>query len=610
MAKKLISFNFNGKFCDELSALTRNYPLSEVETKYCTTAPSRMTEYATDTYLAEAIANYIGSICTMHLFVGKGNKGEYVCEYRKNGHDDTQICVGKINADGRFSFKAGIMDEHMVLHSFEPGHKGTQFVMAMFPTIIMDSEAMSFLDILKNYSVEEDAYSTAMCGLSNNIYYRLKDEKSTNPVKYEHEVSGISQTQIEKIEISKVHCGKPQIFTCLSSGSTEEEVAATAPSVLKGTDIRDMILLDEDRVLTEEEEKRVPDLGDWFVVPNWSMKTAKRVVNSQRFRKSIKNMLIHGPSGSGKSESCKAMAEAMGLPYASHTGSPDDDYFSTVSQILPNTEKGNTKNTEERCKELDIPSFEDIENNFDASFEKLFGRKPDKFDSEADAYKEVTNRLLESSTGEDADFIHVESEIIAAIKNGWFLEIQEANIIKRASVLESLNPLLQGDGFLKLPNGEIVRRHPDCVIAFTINRDYEGTQPLNEAVLSRMNLVIEAPEPTEEELFARTKAQTMFANDIMLRKMAKVVCEIHEYCREKDITGGVCGPRELMDWAVLAILESEDREEEKISETSVIIAALQTILAKVAQNSDDIEDVITGVFCKHFSPAKVNECRK
>ncbi|MCR5341971.1 MAG: hypothetical protein K6E70_01230 [Butyrivibrio sp.] len=126
---------------------------------------------------------------------------------------------------------------------------------------------------------------------------------------------------------------------------------------------------------------------------------------------------------------------------------------------------------------------------------------------------------------------------------------------------------------------------------------------------SRINYVKQIPEPTETELFARTKAQTGFYNDGLLRKMAKTIVDIHEYCRDKDITGGVCGPRELIDWVQVSILESEEREEAVISETSVIASALDTILEKVAQNEDDIEDVITEVFKKHFSPALVDELR-
>ncbi len=83
MAKKLISFNFNGEFVPELGSLLKSYPVSEVNTEYCTTALSRITELKTDTYLAEAIANFAGTIDTMHLFVGKTLKNEYIAEYQK-----------------------------------------------------------------------------------------------------------------------------------------------------------------------------------------------------------------------------------------------------------------------------------------------------------------------------------------------------------------------------------------------------------------------------------------------------------------------------------------------------------------------------------------------
>ena len=615
MAKKLISFNFNGEFVPELSSLTRNYPLSEVNTMYCTTAPARMSEYATDTYLAEAIANYIGSIDTMHLYVAKTTKNEFVAEYQKPGKDALQICIGKV-VDGEFQFKAGQIDDAGLLTAFEEGHKGTVFAMAMFPAIIRDSEAAGFVDILQNYDVDDENYSKAMCGLSNNIYYRLKDDKSTSPVLHCQEPTKMTQANIDDVTVSKVFTGEPKVFLRKASASEEDDSISTAISTgsMSASDLRDAFILNSERVLTPEEEKRVPDLGDWYVVPEWSKKTAKRIANSHRFRKSISNVLLYGPSGTGKTEGSQAIAEMLGLPYYTVTCSADDDKFDLIGQLIPNTEKGKSvSDPADVCKELNIPTFEDVENDFKGSYLKLFGHEPGKFDTEADAYQEITKRLLDHKSQNENDFVYVESELIQAIKNGGFCEIQEANIIKRSSVMEALNPLLAngGDGsFIKLPTGEIIHRHPDCVIAFTINRDYEGCNDLQEAVYSRINYIKQIPEPTADELFQRTKAQTGFANDALLKKMSTCIVDIHEYCKEKDITGGVCGPRELLDWAQNAILESEDREESKISETSVIVAALETVLEKVAQNEDDIEDVITGVFNKHFSPAKVNELRK
>ncbi len=610
MAKKLVSFNFNGDFVPELEALSKSYPLSEVSTKYCTTAPSRIKEYSTDTYLAEAIANYLGTISTKHLFVGKTAKNEYVAEYRKPDKDETQICIGTIK-DGKFEFKAGHVSGTGLLRSYDDGHKGTMFVMTMFPEIAKDSEAMGLIDILKNYTVEDENYSKAMCGLSNNIYYRLKDDKSTAPVKYEQAPKKLTQADIDAVKLERIFSGEPKVFNRTvpaSFGCYDEEDI----SIISTASLRDMYPLDEERILTAEEEARVPDLGEWYVVPEWSMKTAKRIAASKRFRKGISNILLYGPSGTGKTEGSQAIAEMLGLPYYTQTCSPDDDKFDILGQLIPNTGKGKDGDTDEACKELGIPTFSDVENDFKSSYLKLFGKEPGKLDSEADCYQEITRRLLEKNADDENDFIYVESELIQAIKYGGFCEIQEANIVKRSSVLEALNPLLANggkDSFIKLPTGEVITRHPDCVIAFTVNREYEGCNDLQEAVYSRINLIKQIPEPTEDELFSRTKAQTGFGNAALLRKMAKCVVDIHQYCREKDITGGVCGPRELIDWAQDAILESEERSEDRISEKAVIAAALETVLEKVAQNEDDIEDVIAGVFNKHFSPSAVNAMR-
>lgn len=612
MAKKLITFNFNGDFCDELDSLTSHYGTDEDITKYCTTAASKLSGFATETYLAEAIANYIDSITTMHIFVAKTTKNEFVCEYRKikdSSDLTTQICIGRITSDGKFKFKAGIIDDMGLLKLYDDGHKGTQFVMAMMPAILKDPEAAGYLDVLKNYEKTDETYSVAMCGLTNNIYYRLKDEKSEAPVRWDNEPDKISQADIDEVTVDKIYCGNPDIFSRISEApATDDEVPLTSTTM--ASELRNMYILDDKRVLTAEEEKRVPKLGDWYVVPEWSKKTAKRITSSNRFRKSIRNILLYGPSGTGKTEGSQAIAEMLGLPYYSLTCSADDDKFDLIGQLIPNTEKGTSfTSTEEACRSLNIPTFEDVENDYVASFMKLFGHAPGKLDSEADCYQEIANRLFDQNGQGDNDFIYVESELIQAIKYGGFCEIQEANIIKRSSVMEALNPLLAGgDGFIKLPTGEIIKRHPDCVIAFTVNRDYEGTNDIQEAVYSRINYIKQIPEPTADELFARTKAQTGFSDDALLKKMAKTIVDIHEYCREKDITGGVCGPRELLDWAMVTILEAEERDE-KINETSVIAAALETVLEKVAQNEDDIEDVITGVFCKTFSPARVNDLR-
>ena len=60
---------------------------------------------------------------------------------------------------------------------------------------------------------------------------------------------------------------------------------------------------------------------------------------------------------------------------------------------------------------------------------------------------------------------------------GYLLEIQEPTVIRDASVLVALNSALEPNGMLNLPTG-IIRRHPDCIIVITTNRNYQGNRPI------------------------------------------------------------------------------------------------------------------------------------
>lgn len=612
MAKKLISFNFNGEFCEELSDLTQAFPITTeaAKTKYCTTSASRISEYVTDTYVAELIANYLQQIKTLHLFVARTTDGRFVAEYGKN-MDAVQICI--MEKSDTVTFQAGILSGTGMLSQFDGGHKGSVFISSLLPTIFTDHEALNYKNLLETYDKEDIEYSMAMCGLCNNIYYRIKDEKSTDPIAYSQEVKRISQADIDAVQIAEVYCGDPQVFS-RDIVKVPESVKKSKPKETES--LRNLYLLNKERKLTEEEEKRVPDLGEWYCVPEWAKKTASRIQKSRRFRNTISNILLYGPSGTGKTEGSQAIAEMLGLPYYSYGSSVDDDKIDLLGNLIPNTNKKSVvkETPDEICERLGIPTYDDAENDFEASFEKLFGKTPGKFDTAADCFKEISKKILEESKkADDNDFVFVESELIQAIKTGGFCEIQEANIIKNSAVMEALNPLLANNGdtsFVKLQTGEIIRRHPDCIIAFTVNRDYEGCNDLQEAVYSRINLIKQIPEPSVEEMIARTKSQTGFTSASWLKKMALTVYEIHNYCKDKDITSGVSGPRELIDWAQATMLESEDQEETSISEDSVITAAFETILEKAAQNEDDIEDIIVGVFKKQFSASKVDAIRK
>ena len=61
-------------------------------------------------------------------------------------------------------------------------------------------------------------------------------------------------------------------------------------------------------------------------------------------------------------------------------------------------------------------------------------------------------------------YTYVETDFIKALKNGYVAEIQEPSTILQPGVLVGLNSLLEQEGTITLPTGEVIRRHPDAVV--------------------------------------------------------------------------------------------------------------------------------------------------
>ena len=81
-------------------------------------------------------------------------------------------------------------------------------------------------------------------------------------------------------------------------------------------------------------------------------------------------------------------------------------------------------------------------------------------------------------------FRYVETDFLKALKHGYVVEIQEPTTIMQPGVLVGLNSLLEQEGSITLPTGEIIERHPDTVIVVTTNVSYEGCRGLNRATRS------------------------------------------------------------------------------------------------------------------------------
>lgn len=99
---------------------------------------------------------------------------------------------------------------------------------------------------------------------------------------------------------------------------------------------------------------------------------------------------------------------------------------------------------------------------------------------------------------------------------------------------------------LNLPTG-IVRRHPDCVVVITTNRNYQGNRPLNESLRDRMQHAEKMDLPSLEVMVERAVGKTGIQESPILFKMAEIIRLLDETAKTNAIKG-VAGMRSYFYW--------------------------------------------------------------
>lgn len=442
--------------------------------------------------------------------------------------------------------------------------------------------------------------------LSNAMYYRV-DKNTTLPPELKVQVETPKDahlSDLKKTGYTEVLSGKPAVFQKAAK-------AKKAGKVLTNKEMVGMYSFS-----SEEDKARLlpnaPEMPGWYLMPDVIRKIARDLRDSSSFEIPFRSVLLYGGAGSGKTEGARALASLLGLPYGAVTCSPEMDRNGFINSFVPNTKKG------EDVLRTALAGFEEVENNFEEAYRKLFRKDPDEFASPADCYQEIMRRALRMGS-KDKDFIFEDSPLISAFRNGGLVEIQEPTILKRPGELTALNGLFDNDpkaAHITLPTGETVYRNPNFVVVFTTNESYEDCRALQQSVLSRCQLKQAMQNPPAKTMADRAAKETGFPDRGALNKMAQTIVLMNEFCRNSDVTDGICGPRELSNWAKLAMLrkkqhledeELPDEEPSVIAEEFVIEAAVPTMLEKVSQTLEDRDDAVTEVMKRQYDPVLVDK---
>lgn len=585
----------------------------------------------TESTLCGSVIKAVHAMCRCMNGTGEGAVGQIdtnksVAEYKSSVGPDAYHLVVFDAASG--SALASVYDKNTELIEQYVAHPsqrdGAAIFFALMPFLMSDAE---FDETFQEYydqfiaGYPDMAKATeSMAILCDNAYRRIKDDTCPAHINITVDKSGnlmrVSQGQLDSGSFvpTSVTAGEFTIFA-----KTGPAVIKKAGVVVEHTDFVGKYPLTPGRTLSALELSLIPKLPEWYIIPPEVVDICKHAQKTTGRPMQMRNFLLRGPAGTGKTMGAKAIAAGLGLPYMKYTCSANTEIFDFTGMIFPETDAVSTGSSEldrEReilksmggisyanvAKLMRLPDLDDMDYDPAGVYQALTGVEnlaATVQDCMSVVLEKVTEKVqalskrAENRQSSGQNYTYVETDFVKALKHGYLVEVQEPSTIIQPGVLVGLNSLLEQEGSITLPTGEIIRRHPDTVVIVTTNVSYEGCRSMNQSVVDRMSLVkdIELPEP--EVMVQRAMAVTGCADEYLVSQMVQVVNDMADYCRKNSITDGACGMRSLIDWVISAEISGDP-----------YLSAKYTVISKATADEEDREALITTILDPMFAPKR------
>ena len=585
----------------------------------------------TESTLCGSVIKAVHAMCRCMNGTGEGAVGQIdtnksVAEYKSSVGPDAYHLVVFDAASG--SALASVYDKNTELIEQYVAHPsqrdGAAIFFALMPFLMSDAE---FDETFQEYydqfiaGYPDMAKATeSMAILCDNAYRRIKDDTCPAHINITVDKSGnlmrVSQGQLDSGSFvpTSVTAGEFTIFA-----KTGPAVIKKAGVVVEHTDFVGKYPLTPGRTLSALEQSLIPKLPEWYIIPPEVVDICKHAQKTTGRPMQMRNFLLRGPAGTGKTMGAKAIAAGLGLPYMKYTCSANTEIFDFTGMIFPETDAVSTGSPEldrEReilksmggisyanvAKLMRFPDLDDMDYDPAGVYQALTGVEnlaATVQDCMSVVLEKVTEKVqalskrAETRQSSGQNYTYVETDFVKALKHGYLVEVQEPSTIIQPGVLVGLNSLLEQEGSITLPTGEIIRRHPDTVVIVTTNVSYEGCRQMNQSVVDRMSLVKDINLPEPEVMVQRAMAVTGCADEYLVSQMVQVVNDMVDYCRKNSITDGACGMRSLIDWVISAEISGDP-----------YLSAKYTVISKATADEEDREALITTILDPMFAPKR------
>lgn len=440
-----------------------------------------------------------------------------VAEYKSSeGPNKYHLVVYDMSSGSLMASVYETDSESIEVYKLDTGNRdGAAVIFAMMPALLTDTEFSEKLDEFSQHKQngfsDLDAATECLAILCDNVYRRAKDPTCGAHIKVELEPSGnltkVSRTQLDagKYTPQTVVAGEFTIFAKMGASAT----IGKAEVIIEQKDFVGKFAL-HSRTFTPTEQALIPELPAWYVIPQEVVDVCKHASVTTGKPTQMRNFLLRGPAGTGKTMGAKAIAAGLGLPYMKYTCSAQTEIYDFIGQIFPDSENASTGDAalDAELKELkamggitypnvakimNLPGLDDMDYDPEGVFKALTGMDKPGVKSQdcmevvlkmvTEKVKALSKRVEPKKDGGQS-FSYVETDFIKALEHGFVVEIQEPTTIMQPGVLVGLNSLLEQEGSITLPTGKVIKRHPDAVVVVTTNISYEGCRGMNRVTRS------------------------------------------------------------------------------------------------------------------------------
>ena len=112
---------------------------------------------------------------------------------------------------------------------------------------------------------------------------------------------------------------------------------------------------------------------------------------------------------------------------------------------------------------------------------------------------------------------------------------------------------------------------------------------MNQSIISRMDLIYDIGSPDLATMVKRVMNVTGCTDEQETTKMAMVVRDIADRCRQTMITDGSCGMRELKAWVLSTMITKDPYE-----------SAMTTVIASASADPESRSDLVSTCLEKQY----------